>query len=131
LNFLGCLLVTAGPGVAVAVRLLAAVAAFTSLFYFWRLGGRGLEARHDGIRFRRGLQWHFISWPQIKAFSIKRPASSPTVYVDLVSNESRIVPFTQGRQTRWRGGKSRDTVAVLNSELAQARSRVPARDPRR
>jgi len=114
----------AGPGIPVSLRLLIAVGVFAYVCACWRLGGRGLEARFDGIRFRRWFRWHSIPWLEIKDFCIKRPgALSPTVYVDLVSGESIVVPFTQGRQTRWKNGKSRDTVAVLNAELEQAQKR--------
>jgi hypothetical protein len=127
--FIDCLYLTRGAGIAVALRLLIGVAAFSFLFCFWYLGGRGLGADRDGIRFRRWFRWHFIPWSGVSAFSIKQPeALSPTVYVDLVSGESRVMPFTQGRKTRWKSGSSRDTVAVLNAELEQAQKRgaVPA-----
>jgi Bacterial PH domain len=124
LGLIAGIALAAGPGIPVGFRLLIAIGVFAYVCAGWRLGGRGLEARSDGIRFRRWFRWHSIPWPEIKNFCIKRPGGlSPTVYVDLVSGDSRVVPFTQGRQTRWKNGKSRDTVAVLNAELEQAQKR--------
>jgi hypothetical protein len=120
LGFIIWVCLTFGPHIFVIFRLLIAVGSFAFLYWSWRLGGRGLEARPDGIRFRRGLRWHFIPWREIRAFSIHRRSFSPTVYVDLASGESRIMPFTQGRTTRWKGGNTRDTVAVLNTKRAHA-----------
>jgi hypothetical protein len=121
LGFIIWFSITAAPHLDVGFRVLIGVGAFAYLYVAWRMGGRGLEARSDGIRFKRGFQWHFMAWSEIERFCIKRRSLSPTVYVDLVSGETRIVPFAQGRLTRWEGGKSRDTVAVLNSEIEQAR----------
>lgn len=122
-GFVVWLALTAAPRLSFAIRLVVALFAFGYLYIAWRLGGRGLEARRDGIRYRRWLQWRFIPWPEVRGFSIKQAgALSPTVFVDLVSGESRIMPFAQGRLTRWKGGKTRDTVAVLNSELDGVRA---------
>jgi hypothetical protein len=109
------------PRLSAPLRTLAVAVGIGYVYSCWRSGGRGLEARQDGIRFRRWFRSYFIPWQEIQGFKMRHPgALSPTVLVDLVSGEVRVLPFTQGRLTRWNGGKTRDTVAVLNSELAGA-----------
>jgi hypothetical protein len=123
-GFIVCLSVAAGPRESPAIRVLIVVCAFVYLVASWYLGGIGLEARPDGIRFRRWFQWRLIPWGDIKTFAVINPgAFSQTVCVERVSGDRKTLPFTQKRLTRWRGGKSRDTVAVLNVELDQARTR--------
>jgi hypothetical protein len=123
-GFILWLCLAGGPRISPAIRALAVVAGFAYLVACWYVGGRGLEARPDGIRFRRWFQWRSIRWGDIKTFTVINPhALSPTVFVELVSGDRKTMPFTQKRLTRWNGGKSRDTVAVLNLELDQARTR--------
>jgi hypothetical protein len=108
----------AGP-IPTALRFVAGVTGFVYLYVTWRYGGgRGVEVRPDGIYVRRWFRVHFIPWRGVKVFCVRRPALSPTVYVELISGETRTLPFTQGRQVSWKEGKSRDVVTVLNGELS-------------
>lgn len=119
-GFVGLIALAAGH-IPIGLRSLAGIAGLLYLCIFWRIGGRGVRVCGSGIYVRRWFRSHFIPWREVKVFLVKRPAAlSPTVYVELLSDEARTLPFTQGRLTRWDGGKSRDTVAALNHELKQA-----------
>jgi hypothetical protein len=92
-----------------------------------RTGGRvGVEASPGGIGIvtwrRFGMRGRHLAWSDIKAFRVAHPAISPPVCAELWSGELVKTALVQGRKMRWRGGASRDLVAVLNTELARART---------
>lgn len=77
----------------------------------------GIEAGNDGIVVYGPFSTRHVAWDEVAGLDTHRWSISKVVDLKLIDGRTVETNLLQGRTVTWRGGKTRDILSVLQSEL--------------
>lgn len=89
-----------------------------------RIKIQGVEVTDDGYIVHNAFLTKRLKWHEIDSFYTKRWVFNQEVFVLLKNGEKVRTSLAQGLVVVWKGGRTRDILSILRSELA-AHSGIP------
>lgn len=114
--FLG-LIVTFVPRGALLLHIWAAAWTIGAAWLLRRSARLGIDIVEDGIVAYGAFWSKHVPWDEIAGFDTQRWVINQEVGVKLANGERVRTSLLQGRVVAWHGGKTRDILSILQTEL--------------
>lgn len=101
------------------------LACLTAMFWcLWRARILGVEVTDSGYVVHGTLTSKKIGWSEISSIYPQRSGLNRSIRIQVNNGECFRTSLLQGRVVTWEGGRTKDILSILRSELA-AHSGVP------
>lgn len=109
-----------GPHGGLGVRLVTVALAAGGVGVIFWAKRIGVEVSRDGLVVRRALETRTLKWQDVGRIEVHPRGISQEVDLMLRNGEMLHTTLLQGRVVIWKGGKTKDILSLLSSDLESA-----------